>query len=112
STFGNNEDLRVLIPIQAARSIYTMPNINYDISVKVMDKNRMEAAQDEAIITFRNIRGLSPSEKNNFGIVRSDSLLNQIGMLIGYLNAAAWIISIITIFGSSIALMNIMLVSV
>lgn len=112
STFGNNEDLRVLIPIQTARSIYTMPNINYDISVKVIDKNRMEAAQDEAIITFRNIRDLSPSEENNFGIVRSDSLLNQIGMLIGYLNAAAWVISIITIFGSSIALMNIMLVSV
>ncbi|MEM0518839.1 MULTISPECIES: ABC transporter permease [Aequorivita] len=112
STFGNNQDLKVLIPIQVARGIYTEPNINYNISVKVSDKQLMEAAQDEAIITFRNIRGLNPIEENNFGIERSDDLINRIAMISGYLQAAAWIISIITILGSSIALMNIMLVSV
>ncbi|WP_010229170.1 ABC transporter permease [Gillisia marina] len=112
STFGNNQDLRVLIPIETARSIFTQPNINYNISVKVDDKEFMEAAQSEAIITFRNIRGLNPVEDNNFGIEKSDDLINRILSITGYLNIAAWIISIITIFGSSIALMNIMLVSV
>ncbi|WP_121665455.1 ABC transporter permease [Mesonia aquimarina] len=112
STFQNNEDLRVLIPIQKARSLFTQAYTNYNISVKVGDKNYMESAQDEAIITFRNIRKLEPKEDNNFGIRRSDSLLSQIASLMGYLDAAAWIISIITILGSSIALMNIMLVSV
>jgi len=112
STFGNNQDLRVLIPIQNARSIFTAPNINYEMSVKIDNKEMMEGAQDEATITFRNIRGLSPVQDNNFGIERSDSLLNQIFAITGYLDIAAWIISIITIFRSSIALMNIMLVSV
>ncbi len=112
STFGNNQDLRVLIPIETARSLYTQPNINYNISVKVDDKELMESAQSEAIITFRNIRGLNPVEDNNFGIEKSDDLINRILSITGYLNIAAWIISIITIFGSSIALMNIMLVSV
>ncbi len=112
STFGNNQDLKILIPIQVARGIFTAPNINYTISVKVDDKEMMQGAQDEAIVTFRNIRGLNPVEENNFGIERSDDLLNRIGMISGYLQAAAWIISIITILGSSIALMNIMLVSV
>ncbi len=112
STFGNNQDLRVLIPIETARSVFTQPNINYNISVKVGDKELMEAAQSEAIITFRNIRGLNPVEENNFGIEKSDDLINRILSITGYLNIAAWIISIITIFGSSIALMNIMLVSV
>src|SRR5690554_2531209 len=65
SSFGNNQDLRLLIPVQVARGIYTQPNINYNISVKVGDKQMMEAAQDESIITFRNIRGLSPLESNN-----------------------------------------------
>jgi len=51
-------------------------------------------------------------EDNNFGIEKSDDLINRILSITGYLNVAAWIISIITIFGSSIALMNIMLVSV
>ncbi len=112
STFGNNQDLKVLIPVQVARGIYTQPNINYNISVKVDNKEMMEAAQDEAIITFRNIRGLNPVEANNFGIERSEDLINRIASITQYLEIAAWIISIITILGSSIALMNIMLVSV
>ena len=112
STFGNNQDLRVIIPIQVARSIFTQPNINYRLSVKVDNKEYLEAAQDEAVITFRNIRKLNPIEENNFGIERSEDLINRILSITGYLNWAAWIISIITIFGSSIALMNIMLVSV
>lgn len=112
STFGNNQDLRVFIPIQHARSIFSQPNINYSLSVKVDDKEVLELAMDEAIITFRNIRGLNPKEDNNFGIERSDDLINRILQITGALNIAAWIISIITIFGSSIALMNIMLVSV
>ena len=112
STFGNNQDLKVLIPVQVARGIYTAPNINYNISIKVDDKQMMEAAQDEAIITFRNIRRLNPVEVNNFGIERSDDLINRIASITQYLEIAAWIISIITILGSSIALMNIMLVSV
>src|SRR5690554_115891 len=112
SSFGNNQDLKVLIPVQVARGIYTQPNINYNISVKVDDKNMMEAAQDEAIIAFRNIRGLSPLESNNFGLERSDDLINRIASITVYLEVSAWIISIITILGSSIALMNIMLVSV
>ena len=112
STFGNNQNLKVLIPVQVARGIYTQPNINYNISIKVDDKQLMEAAQDEAIITFRNIRGLNPVEANNFGIERSEDLINRIASITQYLEIAAWIISIITILGSSIALMNIMLVSV
>ena len=112
STFGNNQDLRVLIPIQVARGIFTAPNINYTISIMVKNTEMLNAAQDEAVVTFRNIRGSSPIEKNDFGMERSDDLINRITSITGYLEIAAWIISIITILGSSIALMNIMLVSV
>ena len=112
STFGNNQDLKVLIPIQAARGIFTQPNINYTISIKVDNKDFMQEAEDAAIVTFRNIRRLNPVEKNNFGIERSDDLINRIAEITGVLETAGWIISIITILGSSIALMNIMLVSV
>ena len=112
ATFGNNQDLKVLIPIQLARSIYTAPNINYTISVMVDDKEYLEGAQNDAIVTFRNVRGLSPVEENNFGLERSEDLINRIADITGVLETAAWIISIITILGSSIALMNIMLVSV
>ncbi|WP_179320387.1 ABC transporter permease [Winogradskyella helgolandensis] len=112
ATFGNNQDLRVIMPIQKARSIFTNANINYSLSVKVDKTDMLEAAQDDAILIFRNIRGLNPIEKNDFGIERSDDLLNQVAQQTLALYIAAWIISIITIFGSTIALMNIMLVSV
>ncbi len=112
STFGNNQDLRIIMPIQKARSIFTNPNINYTLSVKVDKKDMLEGAQDDAIVAFRNVRGLSPVEKNDFGIERSDDLLNRVAETSSYLYIAAWIISIVTIFGSTIALMNIMLVSV
>lgn len=112
STFGNSQDLRVLIPIQVARSLFTMPNINYDVSVMTDHKEFLENAVEQATITMRQIRKLSPMEANDFGISRSDDLINRILSITDYLGWAAWIISVITIFGSSIALMNIMLVSV
>jgi putative ABC transport system permease protein len=61
---------------------------------------------------MRRVRKLSPVKDNNFGISRSDDLINKILSITQYLGVSAWVIGIITIFGSSIALMNIMLVSV
>jgi putative ABC transport system permease protein len=112
STFGNSQDLRVLIPIQVARSLFTSPNINYTVSVMIDKKELLDQAIDNANSTMRRVRKLSPVKDNNFGISRSDDLINKILSITQYLGLSAWIIGIITIFGSSIALMNIMLVSV
>jgi putative ABC transport system permease protein len=112
ATFGNNQDLRVLLPVQKARTMFTNPNINYNLSVMTEKKDMLEGAQDDAILVFRNIRGLNPIEDNNFGIERSDDLINRIGSITQYLYIAAWVISLVTILGSSIALMNILFVSV
>jgi putative ABC transport system permease protein len=112
STFGNSQDLRVLIPIQVARSLFTAPNINYTMSIMVSKKELLDQAIDNATSTMRRVRKLSPVRDNNFGVVRSDDLINRILGITKYLGWASWIISIITILGSSIALMNIMIVSV
>lgn len=112
STFGNSQDLRILIPIQVARSLFTAPNINYNLSVMVNNKDFLEQATDDAISTMRSVRNLSPVKDNNFGISRSDDLINRFLSVTEYLELASWVIGIITILGSSIALMNIMIVSV
>jgi putative ABC transport system permease protein len=112
STFGNSQDLRVMIPIQVARSLFTAPNINYSVSVMVGKKELLDQATDYAISTMRRIRKLSPVKDNNFGVERSDDLINKILSITQYLGMASWLIGIITILGSSIALMNIMIVSV
>jgi putative ABC transport system permease protein len=68
STFGNSQDLRVLIPIQVARSMFSMPNVNYTISTMVDKKEFLNDAVDNATITMRKVRKLNPVEENNFGI--------------------------------------------
>jgi putative ABC transport system permease protein len=112
STFGNSQDLRVLIPIQLARSLFTAPNINYTMSVMVSKKELLDQAIDNATSIMRRVRKLSPVKDNNFAIVRSDDLINRILSITQYLGMASWLIGIITVLGSSIALMNIMIVSV
>lgn len=112
STFGNSQDLRMLIPIQLARSLFSIPNINYNVSTMIDKKEFLDEAVNDALITMRQVRNLSPVEENNFGVSRSDDLVNRIAEMTGVLSASAWIIGIITILGSSIALMNIMIVSV
>ena len=112
STFGNSQDLRVLIPIQVARSLFSAPNINYSLDVMVDNEALLDEAVDDAIITMRRVRKLSPVSKNDFGIERSDDLIQTLLSNTEVLGISAWVIGIITVFGSSIALMNIMLVSV
>ena len=112
STFGNSQDLRVLIPIQVARSLFSAPNINYSISTMVDKKEILEQAVNEANLIMRQVRKLNPVEEDNFGVSRSDDLVNRISEITDVLGISAWVIGIITILGSSIALMNIMIVSV
>ncbi len=112
STFGNSQDLRVLIPTQIARSLFSSPNINYEINVMVNNEALLNEAVDDAIITMRKVRKLNPVEKDNFGIERSDDLRNTLLEEVTFLRIIAWVIGLLTVFGSTIALSNIMLVSV
>jgi putative ABC transport system permease protein len=112
STFGNSQDLRVLIPTQVARSLFSAPNINYDLDVMVNNEAVLNEAVDDAKMTMRRVRKLSPVEKDNFGIERSDDLRRTLLDQIAFLSVIAWVIGLLTVFGSTIALTNIMLVSV
>ncbi len=112
STFGNSQDLRVLIPTQVARSLFSAPNINYDLDVMVNNEALLNEAVDDAKMTMRRVRKLSPVEKENFGIERSDDLRRTLLDQVAFLSVIAWVIGLLTVFGSTIALTNIMLVSV
>jgi putative ABC transport system permease protein len=112
STFGSRQDLRLIIPIQVARSLFTAPNIDYEVKVMIEKKEFLDSSVDDAILTMRRVRKLNPIEEDNFGIERSDELLQTLLSQTEFLGITAWVIGIITVFGSSIALMNIMLVSV
>lgn len=112
STFGNYEDLKILIPLGVARSVFPVQNPNYSLKIKVSDKDKLDGVIDDSILIMRAIRGNRPLDENNFGIERSDDLLHRIGSMTAGITIAGFAIGLVTILGSSIALLNIMLVSV
>jgi len=112
STFSGSQNNVIMIPINLARSIYPENTRNYTVNVAVKDKNKYDILVSKAIAVMRNIRKLKPTQPNNFGINRSDKMAAELKKVSQNLTIFAFIIGLITILGSSIALMNIMLVSV
>jgi putative ABC transport system permease protein len=87
-------------------------NPSYLVGVIVDNVSKLDIATEEATSVFRAARKLEPTEEINFVIERSDKFAE---MFIGFLGAfagAAVAIGVITLTGSAICLMNIMLVSV
>ncbi|HEX6333901.1 MAG TPA: ABC transporter permease [Flavisolibacter sp.] len=110
SVFGFSRDRIVVIPYaNAARSFQSDL---FTIGVRADDIRQVPAAMSEAEGVFRAIRRLSPADQSNFVVERSDSIARTALNVLGYLTAAVIIIGLITLGGSSIALMNIMLVAV
>ena len=112
STFSGSRNSDIYIPINVARSLFSRPSINYNIDISVKNKENYESAIAKAVSLMRSIRKLTPTEKDNFGIDRSDALEKELKDVSKFLTYFAFIVGLITILGSSIALMNIMLVSV
>lgn len=90
------------------------PNSNRSYSLHVLSENieDMDFLTFEAVGDFRTIRGLKPTEPNDFGIIKVDAIIDNLMENLRYLTWSATLISIITLFSASIGLMNIMLVSV
>ena len=112
SSFGNYENSQVLIPLGIARNAFVVAQPDYQLKVSVDNKDKLDAVVADATLLMRSLRGLAPLQENNFGIERSDDLLHRIGNITNVLAIAGFLIGMITILGSSIALLNIMLVSV
>lgn len=104
-------DNKVLIPISTARILFGGDN-SYLITVKVPDINLKDMAAEEAEGMFRVIRKLPLGTENNFTISQNNDLVEIVMDSIVYIRLAAVLIGIITLLGSVIGLMNIMLVSV
>ena len=104
-------DNTVLIPLNTARGLYGGEN-TFHIGVIVPDIKSISVASEEAEGLFRVIRKLPLGTQNNFTIAQNNDLVVIVLDSIKYIRWAAVIIGIITLLGSVIGLMNIMLVSV
>lgn len=104
-------DNSVLIPLNTARALYGGDN-SYLLSVIISNIKQKDIASEEAEGLFRGIRKVPLGTENNFTITQNNDLVNIVMDSIKYIRWAAIIIGVITLLGSVIGLMNIMLVSV
>lgn len=106
-----NADNNVFITLLNGRAVYGN-NSKYIVNVMVDDIALKDVASQEAEGLFRTIRKLPLGTENNFSIQQNDGMANMLLESIGSISWAALVIGIITLLGSVIGLMNIMLVSV
>ena len=110
SSFGFSRDNIVIITYKNIKKLFGINS--FTIGIKTNDLNQVQNAMGEAEATFRSIRKLNTTEESNFAVERSDSVAEKAMNVLGYLTAAIIVSGFITLIGSSIGLMNIMLVSV
>ena len=108
----NNFDNMVLIPIIVANQLAGGQGLNYRLTVAVSDPNQIDFAMGEATGILRKIRHDRIGEPNSFEIEKSESLAKQMESITSGLRFGGFGVGFITLLGASIALMNIMLVSV
>lgn len=106
-----NADNVVLLPLQTARGFYG-GNGSYGISVLVNKVSVKQVAAEEAEGLFRGIRRVPLGGRNDFSVQQNNSMAEMVLDLVGKIGIAAMVIAVVTLLGSIIGLMNIMLVSV
>lgn len=106
-----NVDNSVWVPLTNARTVYGGSG-SYLVTVMVDKVDQKPLAADEAEGLFRVIRKLPVGTPNNFSINQNDEIVASVLEIVGVIGLAAVFIGVITLLGSVIGLMNIMLVSV
>lgn len=111
-SMGFSGDRSVYVPLLKAKLINANASPSYTITVMVPSNDIMDNVIGEATAEFRKIRKIRVTDPNNFEITKSDAMAQT---FFEQMQAIIWggiTIGIITLLGASIALMNIMLVSV
>ncbi len=109
---GNGGNRKVYITNTEAKGSFLNNDNTFNISIAVNNIQQLDLASNEAEGMMRGIRNLRISDSNNFSVVKSESFALKLKENLSGLKLVATLISIITLIGAAIGLMNIMLVSV
>ena len=112
SSFGSSADEFVIIPMNTLRYDFSEYVRSFSVSVYVEDAARMGDVEEDARGIFRQVRGLKPGEADNFSFAKSDEFIEKFLENFKILTLSAIFITIVTMLGASVALLNVMLVSV
>jgi len=108
----SNYDNMVFVPIIKGNQMAGGRGLWYELTVGIEDPTQMDYAMGEATGVMRNIRRDRPGQANSFDLEKSETLAQELETITSALRIGGFGIGFITLLGASIALMNIMLVSV
>ena len=111
-SMSDGADQMVMLPLQTARRAYGTDQTRYKIYAQLPTTTDIERSVSAATGAMRTARGLTAKQLNDFEIVTSDGLIDDLREQTSTLQASALAIGVITLLGAAIGLMNIMLVSV
>ncbi len=108
----SNYDNMVFVPVIKGNQMAKGRQLWYEVTVGIADPTQMEYAMGEATGLMRSIRRDRPGQPNSFDLEKSETLAQELETITSALRLGGFGIGFITLLGASIALMNIMLVSV
>jgi len=109
---GGGPDRMVLVPLPTGRALAANRQLTFNITASAPSVEGAEFVVEEARGLMRRVRGDTPGKSDSFVVERADSMMQEFNNISKYLRIGGFGIGIITLLGASIALMNIMMVSV
>lgn len=113
SMSGGGDDRILLLPLETGKRLAgPTRKLTFDITTAVPNVTNMDEVVEEARGVMRLVRQDRIGMPDTFEIERADAVLAEMDEITGVLRLGGFGIGFITLLGASIALMNIMLVSV
>lgn len=112
SSFGVSGNEDVYIPYRNALATFTRGEPFFSIQARPNRPEELDQFVVQCERAMRRVRKLRPAQPSSFNITRSDQILGIVMGSLASVSAASMTIGLITLFGSAVGLMNIMLASV
>jgi len=117
SAFGAGYDNYVLMPVTTYVSAYGLTSgdgfvRSVNITVHAKTPELIYDAIEETRQVLRRVRGVKPTEEDNFEFFNSESLITDFNKMTQGVKLGAFVVGIIALVVAGIGIMNIMLVSV
>jgi putative ABC transport system permease protein len=111
---GPNFDRQIYIPITSHVRVFggRRGHVDVNIAVKAPSQEAMADLEYVVIGEMRKVRGLRPTEPDNFSINRLDTLVGTFNNVMGIVLLVGLLVTSISLFVGAVGVMNIMLVSV
>ena len=111
SLFGGERDLSVYVPYEyAQRFVADVDDVT--LLIKAKADVDVDVLKGDVMSVFRGIRGIRPTEDNDFSVIDSSMICDMVNSIVGVFNVAGMFIGIFAILVGAFSIANIMFVSV